>query len=230
MSTPIIQIPKPEAGQYEGRRKLYLVPLFLISPGASDEGKEVFERFWTEVRDHIHNLERSLGNVSHVYHEAVYKSGDEGLKMAEEINPLGGSFINVLCQSTAAMEATEDLSLLEESSDWQRCISIGLASAKVMTLAVDGFRQATDARYEHVRVSIDQTLKEGESGVLFIREDHKVQFPPDVQVFYIAPPALNALKRWIDDQARTAAERFRRAQQAAEPEPDTQPDKPDAPQ
>ena len=87
-----------------------------------------------------------------------------------------------------------------------------------MTAAMEGYRKATDARYEHVGARIGETLKEGEAGVLFIREDHKVQFPADVQVFYIAPPALNALKRWIDDQARAAAERFRQAQQGAQPE------------
>jgi len=48
----------------------------------------------------------------------------------------------------------------------------------------------------------EDTLKEGEAGALFIREDHRVQFPADVQVFYVAPPALDALKRWMNDQMR----------------------------
>ena len=226
MTTPIVQIPKPEAGQYAGKRKLFLVPLFLIQPDVPDDGKKLFERFWTDVREHIHNLERSLGSVVHVYHEAVFEEGDEGLRMAEALNPLGGSFIQALCQSTARVEATDDRALLEESTDWQRCVSIGLVSMKVMTTALEGYRNATDSRYKHIASRIDDTLKEGEAGVLFITEDHKVQFPIDVQVFYVAPPSLDALKRWIDDQARAARERFQQARQAAEPDGPSEPEEP----
>ena len=41
--------------------------------------------------------------------------------------------------------------------------------------------------------------------MLFIREDHGVQFPSDVQIFYVAPPALDRLKRWIEDWMRAPA-------------------------
>ena len=55
-----------------------------------------------------------------------------------------------------------------------------------------------------MRQRIDTTLAEGETGVLFISEDHGVQFPTDVQVFYVAPPALDALKRWLGERMRAA--------------------------
>ena len=38
--------------------------------------------------------------------------------------------------------------------------------------------------------------------MLFISEGHGVQFPSDIQVFFVAPPALDAVKRWINDQMR----------------------------
>ena len=81
MTTPIAQIPKPEAEQYKGKRKLFLVPTLLISPDAPKEGQEVLERYWSEVRDHVNNLERSLGTVAHVYHEAVSMEGEEGIRV-----------------------------------------------------------------------------------------------------------------------------------------------------
>ena len=71
MTTPIIQIPKPDAEQYKDARKLFLVPTFLISRDAPEEGQKLVERYWSEVRDQVDNLERSLGKASHVYHEAV---------------------------------------------------------------------------------------------------------------------------------------------------------------
>ena len=213
MTTPIAQIPKPEAEQYRGKRKLFLVPTFLISPDAPKEGQEVLERYWSEVRDHVHNLERSLGTVAHVYHEAVSREGEEGIKVLEQLDPKGGSFIKAMCQSGARLEAVEDAALFAESMDWQRCISIGLMSEKVLSTAMEGFQTATKGRFEHIGTQIDETLKEGESGALFIREDHGVQFPSDVQVFYVAPPALDALKRWINDQVRAVPEQMEQAEE-----------------
>ena len=204
MTTPLSQMPKPDAGQYEDRRKLFLVPVIMFHPGAPEEGQTLLERYWSEVRDHLYNLERSLGIVTHVYHVTVFDEGDEGMRLLEDLNPQGYSFIHAMCQSTARLEATEDRAMVEESSDWQRCISIGLASEKVMNLALESFYEVTRRRFEHIGARIDVTLKEGEAGVLFVQEDHKIQFPSDIQVFYVAPPCLDALKRWIGDQMRSA--------------------------
>ena len=90
--------------------------------------------------------------------------------------------------------------------DWQRCLSVGLASEKVMKIAFDGMNDAVQKRFENIASSIDQTLEEGEAGVLFIRDDHKVQFPREIQVFFVAPPSLDAIKRWISEQMRAFAE------------------------
>ena len=81
------------------------------------------------------------------------------------------------------------MALLEESSDWQRCIGIGLVSEVVLSTALDGYQQATKRRFEHIASRIDETLVGDEAGVLFIRDDHRVQFPSDIRVFYVAPPA-----------------------------------------
>ncbi len=204
--TTLSQFPKPEAGQYAGRRKLFLVPLFALPPGIPEDGAKLLERYWSEVRDHVTNLERSLGAVSHVFHETVFSEGDEGLKMVEAINPGASAFVQAMCRSTASLEATEDRGLVEENSDWQRCISIGLMSQTVISAALDGYRETTQKRFEHMGSRIEETLGEGEVGVLFVREDHHVQFPSDIQVFYVAPPGLDALKRWMDAQMRPAAQ------------------------
>ena len=51
---------------------------------------------------------------------------------------------------------------------------------------------------------IDETLKENEIGIVLMRENHQVQFPSDIQVFYISPPALDEIKRWIREQEQKA--------------------------
>ena len=200
--TTLGQFPKPEADQYSGQRKLFLVPTFPVYLSAEDEGRNLLDRYWSEVRDNVHSLERSLGPVARVYHESLFAEGEEGMRLLEQLNPSGYSFISALCQSTAELVATEDRVTVEENFDWQRCLSIGLMSEAVQNAAVEGYRRTTQSRYEQVRERIDATLAEGETGALFISEDHGVQFPADVQVFYVAPPALDGLKRWLAERMR----------------------------
>ncbi|MFC2039538.1 hypothetical protein ACFLST_01990 [Chloroflexota bacterium] len=51
---------------------------------------------------------------------------------------------------------------------------------------------------------IDKTLKSGEAGILLMREGHQVQFPSDIQVFYVAPPALDEIQRWLREREAEA--------------------------
>lgn len=205
MTTPITRIPKPEAEQFKEGRKLFLVPSVPLPPQPPEDGQELLERYWSEVRDQVEGLERSLGKVKHVFHEALHVGGDEGIAMLQQINPQGASFIQAMCHSDAILEPTEDVDALEQSADWQRCLSIGLMSSAVRSTALEGFREATNRRYEHIAARVDDAIGAGEAGVLFIREDHGVQFPSDVQIFYVAPPALDRLKRWIEDWMRAPA-------------------------
>ena len=39
MTTPLSQFPKPQADQYQQKRKLFLVPTFAFAPGVPDEGQ-----------------------------------------------------------------------------------------------------------------------------------------------------------------------------------------------
>jgi hypothetical protein len=65
-------------------------------------------------------------------------------------------------------------------------------------MVYQAYAEANAKRYEHIAARIDQTLLEDETGILVIRDDHRVQFPSDLQVFYVAPPALNELRKWIE--------------------------------
>ena len=141
-----------------------------------------------------------------MYHEAVFSAGDDGMSLLELLNPMAYSFIQAMCRSSARLEAVEDKKLVQENTDWQRCISVGLVSEKVTNTALDGYRDTIQKRFEVISVRIDETLKEGESGILFVRDDHRIQFTSDIQVFYVAPPALDALKRWISDLMQPRAQ------------------------
>ena len=150
MSSPLGKIDKPEAGQYKEGRKIFLVPLFLSPPNGPDDLKALLEEYWEEAGEHVARLEASLGPVSHIFHETVFLEGEEGAAMLEQINPLAYRILRARYYSGAALEATEDMELVQETTDWQRCLVSGLTSEKVFTTVVESYNDAVARRYQHI--------------------------------------------------------------------------------
>jgi hypothetical protein len=92
--------------------------------------------------------------------------------------------------------------------DWQRCLMIGFMSDKVASKVSEFYVEAAKKRNEYIAKKVSETLKEDEAGLLFIREEHSVQFPSDIEVFSIFPPALDDIHRWYRDQARLRTEKM----------------------
>jgi len=53
---------------------------------------------------------------------------------------------------------------------------------------------------------LNETLQRGEAAILFIREGHMVQFAKDIEVFSVAPPALDDIHRWLRDRSKKIEE------------------------
>ncbi len=84
---------------------------------------------------------------------------------------------------------------------------VGLQNPKVLTRVYESYTEIGKKRNEYIASKINETLKADEIGILLMRENHQVQFPSDIQVFYVAPPALDELKRWLRErQARPEEE------------------------
>ena len=205
MAEPLGKIEKPEAKDFTSKRKLYLIPLIFSGEEAPSEYVAKFNLYWQQVSEHIANLESKIGKVSHIYHESIILAGEDGLKAMEKLNPSSCHVAREKCQSDAVLEATEDKELAEESVDWERFILMGVISQKVAEMVSQFYVQALKKRYEHIARRVDETLKADEAGMLFIREGHMVQFPQDIEVFSVAPPALDEIHRW--QRERLAAEK-----------------------
>ncbi len=225
MSTPLADIGRPAADPYREGRKLYLVPLFSgprpQPPTAPEEGGEetrqddpearefadLLSRYWTGAEEHVARLEATLGRVDRLYHEGVDVAGDEGDKLLELVNPYGFTLMRSRLMAGAVLEATEDSDIIMELTDWLSCFSLGLNSRKAATLIYEAYLDAVNRRYEHISAQVDRTLGEDERAVLSVRDDHRIQFPADIQVFYVAPPALDELRRWLAEHVQSAAAR-----------------------
>ena len=199
MAEELGRIEKPEAGQFANKRKLYLVPLLYSWQDAPAEYIEKFELYWQQVREHLANLESKIGEVNRIYHESIAVAGEDGLALLEKSSNSTYQIVSEKCRNGAQVEAVEDAELVGESMDWERHLLMGFISEKAAKVVSDFFAEASKKRYEHIARRIDETFKENEVAILFIREGHRVQFPPDIEVFSVFPPVLNDIVRWLRD-------------------------------
>ena len=201
MTQELGKIDKPEASNFRQGRKLLLISLIYAGKDAPPEYMEKFELYWKQVSEQIEKLESKLGKVTRVFHESISISGEDGLKVIEKLNPKSYLLARQKFQNNAILEVVEDKDLSGESMDWERCLFIGFFSDKVAKKVSEFYVEAFRKRYEHMSKRIDEILQPGETAILFVREGHLLQFPKDIEVFSIAPPALDEVHRWVRAQA-----------------------------
>ena len=201
MSEQLGKIEKPEAEQFKGGKKLYLVPLIFSGEDTPPEYKERCHRYWQQVAEQLASLEEKIGKVNRVYHESISLSGEEGMKLVEKINQSCYQIAKSKCDNEATFEAFEDRELLEEIIDWERCLLLGFVTVKVASKVSEFYTETSKKRYEFMVSRITETLKDNEAGLLFISEGHRLQFPKDIEVFSISPPGLDEIHRWLRDEA-----------------------------
>ena len=199
MSEELGKIEKPPAEEFKKGRRLYFVPLIYCGIDAPSEYLERFNRYWEQVENQIGNLELKLGGADRIYHEFISAEGEEGIKVIEGLNEKSHQIARSRLDKGAQLESAEGNEVLTEFMDWSRCLALGLQNQKVFTRIYEAYLEANRKRNEYIAKQIDETLKVDETGVLFMREGHQVQFSSDIQVFYVAPPALDEIKRWLRD-------------------------------
>ncbi len=201
------KIERPEAERFKQGKKLYFVPLVYSVEEAPDDYKEKCSRYWQQVAEQLNNLASKIGRVNRVYHESIFQSGEDGMKVMERLSPNSYQIAKNQCDNGAIFKTIEERELFEEVMDWQRCLMLGFISDKVANKVSEFYVEAAKKRNEFIANKISETLKDDEAGLLFIREEHSVQFPSDIEVFSIFPPALDDIHRWYRDQARLGIEK-----------------------
>lgn len=206
MTEQLGKIEKPPAERFKQGKKIYLIPLMYTSKSAPAEFNEKIVCYWQQVVEQLANLEAKIGKIKHVYHESIHQPGEDGMKFMEKINPDSYQISVDKCGDGAVLEAIEDKELLDEAVDWERCILLGFASEKAASKVSEFYVEALKKRYEFMVKRISETLKCNEAGLLFIAENHRLQFPADIEVFNIFPPAMDEIHRWLRDSAEKELE------------------------
>jgi hypothetical protein len=201
MAKKIGKVEKPSADKFRKGRKLFFIPLIFAPFKPEPDYMKLISRYWEQVQEQVKNLEGKLTKVKKVYHELITSGGSEGEKAIEQLNTGSHQIVrSVLSNRGAKLQPIEDGDLLAEFMDWSRCLATGLQSQKVFTNVYQYFLEAQQKRNEQIAKYIDKTLKGDQIGLLLMREGHQVQFPSDIQVFYVAPPSLDEIKRWFRER------------------------------
>jgi hypothetical protein len=202
MGEELGKIEKPAVSSFKKGRKLFFVPVIYSNEVTAEGYKQNFTKYWEQVIKQLDELSSKLGQINKIYHELIDAAGEKGAETMKELNESSYNLTKSLTDKKALLEALEDTDLLTEFMDWSRCLMIGLQNPKVMTKVYEAYVDTGKKRNEQITKKIDETLKENEIGVLMMRENHQVQFPPDIQIFYVSPPALDEIKRWLREQDR----------------------------
>ena len=202
MAEELGRIEKPEAEKYREGRKLFFVPLVYSGEELPADYLIIYNRYWEQVGRQIGELEGKLGAAQRIYHELVPAAGEDGCRVVKDLNERAYQVVQTCLGNGAVLEALEDAEVLAEFMDWSRCLMLGLQNPDVIKKVYDAFTEASRKRDERLIARIDGSLKANEIGILLMREKHQVQFPADIQVFYVAPPALDEMKRWLRQQEK----------------------------
>jgi len=186
-------------------RKLYVVPIIHMSAdmgslasaleaGAAGLGQELWQKhkeivsgFWDSVAEFFASTDVKGFRI---YQDGLVADGPDGLRIVSEGTGQGSKnfrLIGELLQKGAILVKTEDLTLVKQERDY--ILQIARAkSLKEREAATSRYRLAQSKllrqRDEFIAVRIDETLKEGEVGILFIGAYHNIlsKLPGDILV------------------------------------------------
>jgi len=202
MSQELGKIEKPPVESFKKGRKIFFVPVIYLVDDSPEDYLEKVDRYWEQVEKQIAELATKLGDVNKIYHELIAITGEDGAATLKDLNKSGYKMVQACLDKKATLEAMEDAELLTEFMDWSRCLMAGLQNPHVITKIYDSYVDVGKKRNEAIARKIDESLNENEIGIVLMRENHQVQFPADIQIFYVAPPALDEIKRWLRENER----------------------------
>ena len=216
MADELGKIEKPSIEEFRGGKKLFFIPMVISSKELPLEYVIKVDHYWDEVEAHIANLEAKLGPVSSMFHELIPESGEKGLNEIKEMNIGSYNIIQSRLAKEAKLESVEDKDILTELMDWSRCLSSGLQNEKVFSKIHQFYLEANEKRNQYITKKLNDTLKDNDIGILVMAEGHHIQFPQDIRIFYVSPPSLDEIKRWLRDYEAKTKEKLPEESQKSE--------------
>ena len=203
MSAKLGKIRKPTVEESKAGRKLYCIPLLFSTKEAPSDYVTLFNQYWDQVETHVSNLEMA-GKPTKIYCEMTFSTGSNGLQEIKQQNERTLRFVKSRIKQGAILEPLEEEKLFSEYMDWGMCLSI-VRSPDVVKKIMEFHRTAEESRDKCIAERINGTLQSNDAAILLMRDEDRIRIQPrfssDISVFLVRPPTLNAIHRWIRDQA-----------------------------
>ena len=154
-----------------------------------EENRKKIENFWKEAEAEIDTLGLEY-EKTRIYQDGLPCGGELGVRIVNDTAEKGSRnyrIIKKLIAKGATIEATENPQLLLKEYEFIKRL-ISAPSEKERAEAVHQYERAKSSLIEErdrfIAKTIDATLKDGETGILFIGADHDVvsKLPEGVEV------------------------------------------------
>jgi len=153
-----------------------------------EEHNRIIEDFWQGIRNKIFDLNLDHPNTR-LYQDGLPVCGKE-MDIVRELVKMGSrnhQILMELIQLGAKIEGTEDPKLLLEEYDYLKKASADLDKKQVKGRYQRLAKSILQKRDLYIGQRIDKTLREDETGLLFIGITHKVneKLPKDIGIDYL---------------------------------------------
>jgi len=207
LSEVLGKIEKPAIDEFKGKRKLYLVPIVFAGKDLPQEYLDKVAEYWQQAGEQMDSLEKKMGKIKKIYHESISRDSQDNLTILEKINEKGYPLVKGKLDQGAELQVTEDMELFLQNLDWANCLRV-VMNRFVFEKVLEYYKDTVVKRFACIAEKINETLQDDETGALFISEGHTVQFPPDIQIFNISPPALDDIHRWLREESEKNKQNF----------------------
>lgn len=144
------------------------------------ENQKKIAEFWNRVEEALDKLNLDWHKVR-IYQDGMPVGGESAKQMVEKIAAQGSrnyQILKKLIEKGAVIEETENKGLLLKEYDYVKQL-VSAPSEAEKTEALKLYEKAKDdlikERDQFIAAQINQTLKEGERGILFIGAHHQVK-------------------------------------------------------
>jgi hypothetical protein len=194
------QIQRPSVEEFSGKRKLYCVANVYPVEDAPDEFKGLVEKYWDEVVQQIGRLENA-GKATKIFCELISEQSDEAISLLGKINQRISQLVKQRLDEGAALLPLESKEIFGPYTDWGNCLRV-VFTKEVFSRVLEFYREFSEKRLDHIMKVISDNLSESEAGLLIMKDEDRarLQFPKDIEVFLITPPAYDDIIRWVRDR------------------------------
>jgi hypothetical protein len=144
-----------------------------------EENQRLITQFWDQAEKELDALKLKYNNVR-IYQDGLPAGGEIGMKIVTQTAAKGSrnyQIVQKLIEKGAMLEKTESKELLIKEYQFVQAFVQAPADKKDQALRV--YEQAKDdlikERDAYIAKQIDTSLKDGETGILFIGAHHKVK-------------------------------------------------------